>query len=629
MKKDKEGLRDLSENGKLRKPMRRIILISVILLLSAAWASANDIEFTASAPANVSVGERFRITFQVNAQPSDFTAPDFDGFRVLSGPSQSSSTSMQIINGQMTRTVSISYTYVLEATGEGRFNIEPASATIEGQSYRSNSVTINVGAATTPPPSAAPAPAQQDPQASAQDLLVRATASTLNPYQGEQVIITYEILTRVGISQYSIDKLPSYRDFWTENLTQPGQPQTRNQVINGENYRVAEIRRVALFAQRSGEIVVEPLEVDMVVNLPGDRRRQSLFDEFFGGSPFGQRTVRQTVKSNSLTLNVKPLPVQNRPAAFTGMVGTDFDVSANVSATELNPNDGVNLRVSISGNGNLRMLEQPNFNFPANLEVFDPNIADNIRNTVSGVTGSRSFDYLMIPRTGGEFVIPPFTFVYFDPTRSRYISRVTPEFVLQVEGESAQPGTQPGSISQEDIRLLSTDIRFIHTGPINLFNKGTVFYGSRLFLILVFSPFALFMFFVIYWRNQIKLQSNQQLLRNKKAEKLARKRLKKAKIFLNKKQENEFYDEIFRALWGYLSDKLSIPVSILNKETVEGAFKSQKVPQELSESFINTLNDTEFARFAPGKKDDRMAEIYEKALQTIVTIEKDLRNKKK
>ncbi|MBW6479671.1 MAG: BatD family protein, partial [Bacteroidales bacterium] len=441
--------------------MQRILLISIILWLSTAWVSANDIEFTASAPANVSVGERFRITFQVNAQPSDFTAPDFEGFRVLSGPSQSSSTSMQIINGQMTRTISVSYTYVLEATREGRFTIGPASVRIDGQSHTSNNVTINVGAATTPPPASAPAPARQDPQASAQDLFVRATASTLNPYQGEQVIITYEILTRVGISQYSIDKLPSYRGFWSENLTQPGQPQTRTQVINGETYRVAEIRRVALFAQRSGEITVEPLEVDMVVNLPGDRSRQSLFDEFFGGSPFGQRTVRQTVKSNTLTFNVKPLPVQNRPAAFTGMVGTDFDVSANISATELNPNDAVNLRVTISGKGNLRMLEKPDFNFPANLEVFDPNIADNIRNTLSGVTGSRSFDYLMIPRTGGEFVIPPFSFVYFDPDRNQYISRNTPEFTLQVEGEPGQPGTAAGSISQEDIRLLATDIRYI------------------------------------------------------------------------------------------------------------------------------------------------------------------------
>ncbi len=612
--------------------MQKIFFLIVVLFWSTA-GKADDIEFTASAPANVAVGERFRVTFQINARPSDFTAPSFEGFRVLSGPSQSSSTSMQIINGQTTRTESVSYTYILEATREGTQTIQPATVQVDGNTYRSNSNNINVGAAATPPQTTDPDPGQSRTQdengVTARDIFIRASANNMNPYQGEQVIITYEIVTKVGVSQYNVEKLPSYRGFWSENLTQTGSPQTRTQTINGETYRVAEIRRVALFAQRSGEISIEPLEVDMVINLPGQRRRQSLFDEFFGGSPFDQRQIRQTVSSNTIKLNVKPLPVQNRPAAFTGMVGTDFDVSADISATEVNPNDAVNLKVNVSGKGNMRMLGKPDFNFPANLEVFDPNINDNIRNTTAGVSGSRTFDYLMIPRTSGEFIIQPFNFVYFDPTSSKYVSKTTPEFTLFVSGDVASPGTEPGTINQEDIRQIATDIRYIYTGPVKLFRQADVFYGSRLFFLLIIIPFTLFIFFLIYRRNYIKLQSNQQLLRNKKAEKLARKRLKLAKNYLDKKQENEFYDEIFKALWGYLSDKLSIPVSILNKETVSGAFKSQKVPQELSDKFMSTLNDTEFARFAPGKKENRMAEIYNKALQTIVTIEKELRSKKK
>ncbi|TVQ89063.1 MAG: protein BatD [Bacteroidetes bacterium] len=609
--------------------MQRIFGIFILIFITAGFSHAGDIEFTASAPASVAVGERFRITYQVNSRPSDFSAPSFAGFRTLSGPSQSSSTSVQIINNQTTRVESFSYTYELEATAEGQFTIPPARVNIDGQNYQSNSVTITVTAATATPP---PAPDRQQEalqtEASARDLFIRASASNTNPFQGEQVIVTYEIFTRVSVSQYSVDKLPSYRGFWSENLTAPGQPQTRTQVVDGETYRVAEIRRVALFPQRSGELTIEPLEVEAVVNLPGQRRRQSLFDEFFGGSPFDQRSVRQIIKSNTLRLNVKPLPVQNRPAAFTGMVGTDFEISAHITNKELNPNDATNLRVTISGKGNMRMLEKPDFNFPANLEVFDPNVADNIRNTTSGVSGSRTFEYLMIPRTGGEFVIPPFQFVYFDPSRQQYITRNTPEFTLQVSGDPSQPGTAAGTARQEDIRQLTTDIRFIRTHPINLIPKGTVFYGSRLFYILTALPFMLFSFFLVYWRNHIKLQSNQQLLRNKRAEKIARKRLKKARTFMDKKSENDFYDEIFKALWGYLSDKLSIPVSILNKDTVSGAFKSQKVPQELSKSFLDTLNETEFARFAPGEKEDKMTEIYQKALQTIITIEKDLRSKK-
>ncbi|MFN2394470.1 MAG: BatD family protein [Bacteroidales bacterium] len=610
--------------------MQKILFLIVVLFWSTAGI-ADDIEFTASAPANVAVGERFRIAFRVNARPSDFTAPSFEGFRVLSGPSQSSSTSMQIINGQTTRTESVSYTYLLEATREGTQTIQPATAQVDGKAYRSNSVTINVGAAATAPQSAdtGQSRTQDETQVTASDIFIRASANNMNPYQGEQVIITYEIVTKVGVSQYNVEKLPSYRGFWSENITQTGPPQTRTQTINGETYRVAEIRRVALFAQRSGEISIEPLEVDMVITLPGQRRRQSLFDEFFGGSPFDQRQIRQTVSSNTLKLNVKSLPVQNRPAAFTGMVGTDFNVSADISTTEVNPNDAINLKVTVSGKGNMRMLGKPDFNFPANLEVFDPNINDNIRNNPSGVSGSRTFDYLMIPRTGGEFVIQPYNFVYFDPTSSQYISKTTPEFNLLVSGDDASPGTTPGTVSQEDIRQIATDVRYIYTGPVKLFRQGDTFYGSRLFVLLIIIPFALFIFFLIYRRNYIKLQSNEQLLRNKKAEKLARKRLKLAKNYPDKEKESEFYDEIFKALWGYLSDKLSIPVSILNKETVSGAFKSQKVPQDLSDKFMSTLNDTEFARFAPGKKEIRMAEIYDKALQTIVTIEKELRGKKK
>lgn len=608
--------------------MQKIILILAFLLTAVSVSRAEDVNFTASAPAEVAVGERFRLTFQVNKRPSEFNAPDFSGFRVLSGPSQSSSTSMQIINGQTTRTESFSYSYVLEAQEEGRFTIQPASITYEGQNYRSNSVNVRVSAATSSAPGTATQPGTTTPsqpgQADARDIFIRATASTTQPFQGEQVIVSYNLYTRVSVNQYSIDKLPSYRGFWSETLSAPSQPQTRTEVIDGETYRVAEIRKVALFPQRSGQISIEPMEMDVVVSLPGQRRRQSLFDEFFGGSPFDQRSVRQTLKSNTLTLNVKPLPVQNRPAAFSGMVGSDFTIQATVTPQELQPNDAANLKVSISGRGNIRMLEKPAFQFPANLEVFDPNVIDDIRNTAAGVGGSRSFDYVMIPRTGGEFVIPPFSFVYFDPQRQQYITRETPEFVLTAEGDAGSPGVA----AREDIRTLARDIRHIHTNPIALVPKGMGFYGSKLFYVFLLSPFALFLFFIIYWREQIRLQSNQQLLRNRKAEKMARKRLKTARKFLQNKQETEFYDEIFRALWGYLSDKLSIPVSILNKETVHGAFKSQKVSEELSHNFLSALDECEFARFAPGPKEDKMADIYQKALETIVTIEKDLRSKK-
>ncbi len=608
-------------------------LLTILITILAVWVSnGQNIEFIASAPSEVSVGERFRITFQVNKRPSDFNAPTFQGFRVLSGPNQSSSTSMQIINNRTTVTENFSYGYILEALQEGTFTIAPARMAIDGSNYQSNSLTIRVSAGKSTSPSTSPQqqPSQQAPvdQVSDKDVFIRAVPSDTNPYQGQQVIISYNIYTRLPVNQYSIDALPSFRGFWSENITAQGQPETRTQVIDGETYRVAEIYRVAVFPQRSGELKIDPLNVEVLVTLPG-ARRQSLFDEFFGGSPFDQRrTAKQNLRSNALTLNAKPLPLQNKPATFSGMVGSDFDVKASVNLTELKVNDASNLKITITGKGNMRMLEKPAINFPANLEVFDPNVSDNIRSTTAGVSGSRSYEFVMIPRTGGDFIIPAWSFVYFDPSTEKYITKEIDETVLKVSGEGPGQAQAGGAATQEAIRMLGTDIRFIRTGNVKLTPAGEIFYGSGLFWLLLAFPFVLFAFFVIYWRNHIRLQSNMELLRNKKAEKLARKRLKKAKEFVEKKREQEFYDEIFRALWGYLSDKLSIPVSILNKENVAGAFRAKRVPQELADSFINTLNDCEFARFAPGEKDDRMAEIYQKAFDTIITIEKDLRNKK-
>lgn len=608
--------------------MYKIFAVPVVWIIMTAAGYGQNIEFTASAPSEVSVGERFRFTYQLNEKPSDFSAPSFSGFRRLSGPNQSSSTSMQIINNKTTVTESYSYTYILEATEEGSFSIEPARVTLDGDTYRSNRVQITVRAATAAPGGQQPTSPDQPAMASAKDVFIRASANIASPYQGQQVIISYNIYTRIPVNQYSIEKLPTFRSFWSENVSAQGQPQTRTQVLNGETYRVAEIYRVAVFPQRSGELTVEPLEAELIVSLPG-QRRGSLLDEFFGGSPFDQRrNIRQNVLSNPLTLNVKPLPTQNRPAAFTGMVGTDFDVKASVNHTELKANDAVNLKLTISGKGNMRMLQEPGLNFPHNLEVFDPNISDNINNSTSGISGSRSYEYVMIPRTGGEFTVPSWSFVYFDPVAQRYITEETPEFVLQVEGETAINGNEAGAPTQEAIKTLATDIRFIKTYNINLAPKNEGFFGSTLFWVLLILPFLLFAFFVIYWRNYIRLQSNYELLRTRRAEKVARKRLKKARVLMENKQENEFYDEIFRTLWGYLSDKLSIPVSILNKENVQGAFNAKKVPAELSESFIATLNDCEYARFAPGEKEDRMGDIYRKTLDTIVRLEKELKTKK-
>ncbi len=550
--------------------MKTKILTKILLLLfpliSVTEILASDVSVEASAPSQVAVGERFRISFSVNTRPSEFSPPAFENFRLISGPSQSSSSSVQIINGNITQTHSYTYTYVLEATNEGSFTIGSATVKYNNREYTSNPVSISVTegqARQSQQQRPAQQHRQQDQAISQDDIFIRAYASNNSPFLGEQVIVNYRIYTRVNVAQYSFEKIPGFQGFWAEELGVSDR-QARSKVIDGVQYRVADIRKTAVFPQRSGELTIEPLELECVVQIPSRRRRGSMIDEFFGGSFFGQYDSKNIViKSNPVKLNVRPLPTQNRPAAFTGLVG-DFDINATLSPEELNVNDASNLVVTITGRGNMRMVEKPKLQLPKNMDAFDPNISDNIRKTSSGISGSREFDYLLIPRTGGEYKIPAIRFAYFNPEKERYITKETQEFNIKVEGVSAISDASLSRHHQEG-RLITDDVMFIYTKPVILNQKGEMFYNSMYFFILIIIPLTLLVVLIIYRRRHLKLQSNQALLKNKKANKVAKKRLKSAKYYLGEKKQELFYDEVSRALWGYISDKLNISLSELNR----------------------------------------------------------------
>lgn len=611
----------------------KAFLLGTFCLLMVLPLWADEVTFTASAPSQVAVGERFRVVYSASKRPSDFNGPNFGGFVMLSGPSQSSSSSTQIINGQVTHSENYSFTYILESTSEGTFTISPASITVNGNQYESNPLSILVsGQSPQGSRQPAPAPGQQQAPASSgvndRDIFLRALVSNSSPYQGQHITVTYKLYTRVVVSQYSIEKLPSYQGFWAEDVTGSGQPQVTEEVVDGIRYNAATVRQVVLFPQRAGELTIEPLDMQTLIRVSAQRRSGSLLDEFFGGSPFGSfQNVEKPLRSNQVRVNVKSLPAQNRPPSFTGMVGS-FEMKTDLSPLQVNVNEPLTISISISGNGNLRMLEKPEVQFPVNLEAFDPNISDNIRVSASGVSGSRSFEYLLIPRTGGTFEIPAIQFSYFDPASGRYVIRTGGPFTVEVSGSSQALGEGPGSISQEEVNYLTSDIRFIQNKVFPLKPQGSLFFRSNLYYALLLGSIALFGLFLIIWRRHIRIQGNTALMRNRKAQKMAAKRLKKAGVFMKKGSSNEFYDEIFRALWGYLSDKLSIPISKLNKEEVSLAFQGKGVSQELADKFLETLNECEFARFAPGAPEVRMEETYQRAMDTLVTLEKELKNKK-
>ncbi len=596
---------------------------------------AEDIKFYASAPNTVGSGQQFAVTFTVNAAASNFKAPSFKGFSVLSGPNQSSSSSMQIINGKMNQSVSYSFTYYLQAGNEGNYTVAPARITVEGKTYESESISIKVVKSS----QGANNQQQQQQQSQSQnnqsggngvsdnDIFLRANVSNASPYLGEQIIVTYKLYTAVGIAQYSINKLSSNKGFWSEDLNKENdKPKQYKENIKGKQYIVAEIRKVAFFPQESGKLDINPLEVDVIAQIQTQRRKtNSIFDFFDDPFSSSYQNVKKTIRSNNITINAKPLPSANKPEDFTGAVGT-FTFRSEIDKNELKANEAVNLKFTISGRGNIKLIDKLNVNFPTDFETYDPKIIDNINKSDNGVSGTKTFDYLLIPRNQGVYTIKPVTFTYFDLNKGKYVTLSSPEYTIKVsKGDGKQNNVALTSVNQEEIKYIGSDIEHIKTKPMSLYKKGEHFFLSDLFYIILSIPLLLFIIALIIRRKHLKLRSDLALLKNRKATKVANKRLKKAKNYLLTKEKDNFYIEISNALWGYISDKFSIPLAELSMESVNDALKSRNVKDEIVSQFIKTLNNCEFARFAPGDESLTMDKIYKEAIDVISKTENELK----
>lgn len=607
-----------------------------MVLILPAVMSGQDISFTASAPLEVTSGQQFRLVYTINAEADSFTAPEISDFAVLAGPSQSSSSSIQIINNQVTRNFTITYTYTLAAYKEGTFTIPAARIRSSGKQYTSNVVTIRVRAGTQQPGGTQQTPqGQTAPETgtiSNHDVFLRASVDKSEPYQGEQIIVTYRLYTRIPVSNYHIEQAPSHTGFWAEELLRDQSRLTQyTDVVDGEQYTVAEIRKVALFPQRSGNLRIDPLQLEIVarVQQQAQRRRTGdpFFDSFFDDPFFASRyqNVNHTLRSNAVNINVKPLPVQNRPADFGGAVG-DFTIRASVDKTNLSANEAVNLKVVISGRGNVRLIDKLNFQFPPAFEVYDPKITTDVQVNQSGVSGTRTIEYLLIPRSAGNFTIKPAGFSFFNPARNEYITLNTPEFEFMVargDGMEITSGTSTGD--QQAIQYLSTDIRFIRQLPFRIRTVGSYFFGSTQFYLLYLIPLFMFGMFVLLWRNHIRNSRDLARVKNRRATRVARRRLKQASEFMKLNISDKFFNELSQAIWGYLSDKFNIPLAELSLETVRERLSGRSVTTDIVEDCIRVLEECEFARFAPGDKSQTMGKLYDQGLALITRIEKDLK----
>lgn len=582
-------------------------------------------EISVQAPQKVYAGDNFTVRFSVNDNASNFRGPSFQGFSVMSGPNRSSQTSMSIVNGQMSRSVTTSFSYLVIANKEGTFTVEPATCTVGGKTIESKSFTITVEkmSATAQqqrqqqqqqrqqydPWSRQP---QQATQITESNLFARASVNKSNPWQGEQIIITYKIYTQVPVSQFAIDKLPGNKGFWAEDLSVGQQIKQYEETYNGQRYQVAEIRRGALFAQESGHLTIAPLDLNVLAMVQQQRRRTGsiwdLFDDPFFAT---QQAVERALSTNTLNINVRPLPTA--PEGFTGAVGK-FDVTGGCNIDKVKANEAVTYRITVTGSGNLMLMDAPKPEFPSVFEVYDPQIDDNIKKGDNGVSGSRTYEWVLIPRSHGSYTIPALKFIYFDPTTGQYVTKQ-----IKAQEIEVSKGSGRSAATKDDVRLLDNDINYIHPvgklHPVKYKDTPGVAFWIALAVIVCATVATL-----VLGHRREEAEKDVAGTRKRRATRMAQKRLKKAAAYLGKGDTERFYEEIYKAIWGCLADKYNIPLSQLNRDSVSACLIEKQVPEAQQESIMKVLQDVDMARFAPGDAEEQKQTIYTEALVMIAGL---------
>lgn len=611
--------------------MTRKVLLHILIfagsLLGNTYASYAQVNFQASAPAVVSVGEQFRYTLLLNSSGTGLKLPGLAGFQLVMGPSTSSSTSMQYINGQMSRTQTTTYTYIFQALSKGTFTIAPASITVEGTVVSSNSITIEVVEGEKPQ-TAPGTQQQQSPQTSQStggsdaDVFIRAIVSKTNVFQGEPLVVTFKLYTRLDATNLENPKAPALNGFYLQEIEVPPLSSLEREMVNGEVYGTGVLRKVVLFPQRAGELIIDPYELDVIVRERVASAPRGFFDDFFGSA----QLVRKKAVSPAIKINVKPLP-QPRPQDFSGAVG-NFSIEVSADKTQVKANEPVNYSIKISGTGNLKLIEQPKVDFPIGFEVFDAQVKESVRNTESGSSGSKSFEILLIPRHQGAYRIPPLNFSWFDPASGSYKSYSGEEISLQIEKADGSEGSvSVTGFAREDVRLIGEDIRFIKMNRPVFTQTNKVFFGSLPFYLAFAIPFVLLVLLVILRRKQIQYNSDLQRVRNRKASRVARRRLKKANNLLKQGKNQEFYEEILHSAWGYLGDKLNIPLAELSRNTVLEKTEGAEIIQALINELFAVIDICEAARYSPGYPGSEVEKVYSETARLIEEIENKIQEK--
>lgn len=589
---------------------------SLLILFLITVSSFAQVQFNAkTSHTAVKTGDRFQVQFSANAQMNNFKAPNLgSNFRVLSGPNES--TQMSWVNGKTSH--QISYSYILMAVKEGDFTIGAASATIEGKTYKTEPFKVSVGKGVKVNQGGNSSQQNNSKQANtSDDLYIKSSVSKRKVYQGEQIIATYQLYTRVNISGNELVKSADLNGFWSQEIDL-GESQWRQEIIGGYRWHIATIRKIVLFPQRSGELEIDPLEMKFLVQQRVQSGgRQSVFDQFFGRV----ENVEYSLKSKPIKITVLPHPTP-KPDNFNGAVG-NLDMTVDVSANEVKANEAINIKVKISGKGNINLIDAPIIDFPSDFEIYDPKVIDKTSTTANGVSGYKEFDFLVIPRNKGSYNLDPITFSYFNPATKKYKTITSAPININVLKGEAGSENMVYTGNKEDIKVLGNDIRYIHTQDITPTNTSNSFYGSLSFyLLLLLAPILFIVVFV--FRNKFRVaQSDVVGMKSKKANKVATKLLSAAKQSLAANNKNEFYENVSKALFGYIGDKLNIAVSELNQNNIKDKLIAISVAEQTINSLIETIELCDMARFAPVSISEQ--EVYNKAENIINQIEQEVK----
>jgi hypothetical protein len=602
--------------------MKRAFIYQVLLFLTLS-ANGQDVSLNVEYPSVVVEGQQFNIMWTVNSGGGEFAAPSFSPFHKLMGPQTSYSSSTQIINGKMTQQVSYTYVYYLQAVKTGKFVLSPAIFTLKNKTYASDSLRIEVVSNSSQQQSNQTNPAvtenESEVEQTGNDIFVNLSLNRREVFLGEHIVATVKLYTRVNLSGINEIKFPTFNGFLKTDLVTPPLTSLRQENINGTVYGTGVVQQFLLYPQISGEISIDPVQLSVLIQQKSGQR-----DPFFGDFFASYQTIPRSIVSKSLKVKIKPLP-GTQPEDFSGIVGK-LSIAAAINKDTVNVNDAISLKISISGNGNLKIAASPILKLSPDIEVYDPKISDDIRNGLNGSSGQKNFEYILIPRHYGDFTVPPITYSYFNTSSGKYERLKTEEFHFHArKGSEQNTGiTVYGGVSKEDVKYLGKDIRFIKSGAGKWLKPSELLITKRTFLSVYIIAIFIFLLVLFLRREHLRRNSDHSQVKNRKAKKIAVKRLHTASLCLKNGQIDSFYEEILKALWGYLSDKLNIPVSDLTRNNAIESLSEKGIDADKLHDLNTILDSCEYARFAPSGSGSAAESIYDGASQFIKSVENSI-----